>query len=86
VLIDCCHQFPVGQGDFGDAMTSAKRAWIKANRYMNSGRHRKAVYWFEETQRILSEERPARRRHGRLDLGYMLVAFAALILIFASDS
>ena len=67
-------------------MTRAKRAWVKGNRYMKSGQHRKAVYWFEQTQLILSEARPPRRRHGRMDLGYMLAAFAALVLIFASHS
>lgn len=67
-------------------MTRAKRAWCKANHYLKSGQRAKAIYWFEETQRILSEQRPSRRRHGRMDLGYMFVALAALILILASHT
>jgi hypothetical protein len=70
----------------GDAVTRAKRAWCKANRYSKSGQHAKAIYWFEETQRILNEVRPPRRRHGRMDMGYMLVALAALILILGQTS
>ena len=113
-------------------MTRAKRAWCKANGYLKSGQHAKAIYWFEQTsgdleklnsrtsecsldvnfdkskreqsginrrqfcgarQRtpifrgpllcILSEERPPRRRHGRMDRGYMLAAVGALIWILA---
>jgi hypothetical protein len=67
-------------------VTRAKQAWCKANRYLKSGQRAKAIYWLEETQRILSEERPSRRRHSQLDLGYMFVAFVALILILASQA
>lgn len=67
----------------GETVTRARRAWCKANGYLKSGQHAKAIYWFEQTQCILSEERPPRRRHGRMDLGYMLVAAGALIWILA---
>ena len=66
-------------------MTRAKRAWCKANRYLKSGQRAKAIYWFHKTQIILDGERPLRKRHGGMDWGYMLVAFAALILIWASN-
>ena len=66
-------------------MTRAKRAWCKANRYLKSGQREKAIYWLHKTQTILDGKRPLRPRHGGMDLGYMLVALAALILIWASS-
>jgi hypothetical protein len=87
LLTDCWHlliELREGALTGGDVVTRAKRAWCKANRYVRSGQHAKAIYWFEKTQKILNEARLARRRHGRMDLGYMLIAFAALILILAN--
>jgi hypothetical protein len=36
-----------------DDMTKAKRAWRKANAYVRSGQHDKAIYWLSRTQAIL---------------------------------
>ena len=60
-------------------MTRAKRAWCKANAYVRSGQHEKAIYWLSRTQAILDGERPRRRRLDGMDAGYiMLVGLAAL--------
>jgi hypothetical protein len=37
-------------------------AWRKANAYMRSGEHAKAIYWLPRTLAILDNERPRRRR------------------------
>jgi hypothetical protein len=66
------------------AVTAAKRAWCKANVYVQSGQHAKAIYWLVRTQEILDGDRPPRRRRERLDAGYMLVAISALVLIWMS--
>jgi hypothetical protein len=65
-------------------MTRAKQAWCKANRYLKSGQREKAIYWFRKTQFILDGERPLRKRSGGMDLGYMFIAFAAVVLIWAT--
>jgi hypothetical protein len=67
----------------GTAMTKAMRAWRKANFYVKAGRHDKALYWLARTQTILDRPPQARRRSD-LDVGYMLAAAAALILIWIS--
>ena len=63
-------------------MTKAKRAWRKANAYVRSGQHAKAIYWLSRTQAILDGERPRRQRLRNMDAGYMLGALAILVLIW----
>ena len=65
-------------------MTRAKRAWCKANAYVRSGQHEKAIYWLSRTQAILDSERPRRRRLDGMDAGYMLVGLAALVLLWVA--
>ena len=65
-------------------MTKAKRAWHKGNIYVKSGQHAKAIYWLSRTQAILDRPRPNPKRQNGMDAGYMLVALAALILIWVS--
>jgi hypothetical protein len=38
-------------------MTKTKRAWRKANAYVRSGQHDKAIYWLSRTEAILNGER-----------------------------
>jgi hypothetical protein len=63
-------------------MTKAKHAWSKANACVQSGQHDKAIYWLSRTQAILDGERSPRYRRDGMDAGYMLVGFAALVLIW----
>jgi hypothetical protein len=67
-------------------MTKAKRAWCKANAYVQSGQHDKAIYWFSRTQAILDGERPPRHHRDGMDTGCLLVALAALVLIWVCKS
>jgi hypothetical protein len=50
-------------------MTKAKRAWRKANAYVRSGQHDKAIYWLSRTQAILDGDRRYRRRREGIDTG-----------------
>ena len=43
-------------------MTRAGRAWRKANGYVRSGQHAKAIKWFSRTIEILDSEPPRARR------------------------
>ena len=61
-------------------MTKAKHAWRKANTYVRSGQHDKAIYWLSRTQAILNGDRPHRRRLEGIETGYM---FGALIVVVA---
>jgi hypothetical protein len=64
-------------------MTKTMRAWRKANAYVRSGQHEKAIYWLTRTQEILDSGPPRRSRLKDLDAGYMLAAlfFLALLLV-----
>ena len=53
-------------------MTKAKRAWRKANAYVRSGQHDKAIYWLSRTQAILDGGRPRRSRFEGVGTSYML--------------
>jgi hypothetical protein len=65
-------------------VTKAKRAWRKANAYVRSGQHEKAIYWLSRTVAILdSERRSPPRQHG-MDAGYMLGALVVLVLIWVA--
>jgi hypothetical protein len=62
-------------------MTKAKRAWRKANAYVRSGQHAKAIYWLSRTQAILDGDRPRRRRLGDMDAGYLVAALVVVVLL-----
>jgi len=67
-------------------MIQTMRAWRKANAYVRSGQHDKAIYWLLRTQEILEAGPPRRSRLRGIDAGYMLGAllFLALILVMKS--
>ena len=67
-------------------MTRARRAWRKANAYVRSGQHDKAIYWLSRTQAILDSDRPRRRRLEGIDTGYMLGAMIVVVVLWASVS
>ena len=62
-------------------MTEAMRAWRKANTYVRSGQHAKAVYWLSRTQEILNGDRPRRQRLKGVDTDYMLAALSVLLFV-----
>ena len=53
-------------------MSRMMRAWCKANSYVRSGQHEKAIYWFLRTQEILDAGPP--RPSPLKGAGYMLGA------------
>ena len=65
-------------------MTKAKRAWRKANAYVRSGQHEKAIYWLSRTQAILDGERHQSRRVDGTDavfiVGALVVAGALMVV------
>ena len=63
-------------------VTKTMRAWRKANAYIRSGQHEKAVYWLPRTVAILEGERPRRRRLDGMDTGYMFGALGILVLLW----
>jgi len=67
-------------------MTKGKRAWRKANAYVRSGQHAKAIYWLSRTQEILDGERPSRQRLRGMDAGYLLAALVVLVLLCAASA
>jgi hypothetical protein len=67
-------------------MTRTMRAWRKANAYVRSGQHDKAVYWLHRTQEILDGPRPSRQRHEGMDISFMLVALFVLVVIWSMKS
>jgi hypothetical protein len=62
-------------------VTKAKRAWRKANAYVRSGQHAKAIKWLSRTVEILDGE-PPRRRFDGLDAGYMIGALVLLVALW----
>jgi hypothetical protein len=65
-------------------MTRTKRAWRKANAYVRSGQHAKAIYWLSRTQTLL-DGKPARPlRVDGMEASYMLGALAVLIVVWAA--
>jgi hypothetical protein len=62
-------------------MTRTKRAWCKANAYVRSGQHDKAIYWLARTQAILNGERSRWQRLHDRDVGYVLGAIGFLVLL-----
>ena len=63
-------------------MTRMMRAWRKANAYMRSGEHAKAIYWLSRTLAILDNERPRRRRLEGMDIDYLLAALFVLVVVW----
>ena len=62
-------------------MTKTMRAWRKANVYVRSGQHDKAVHWLSRTLEILNGGPPRRSRLKDIDAGYMLTALFFFVLI-----
>jgi hypothetical protein len=67
-------------------MTKSKRAWRKANAYVRSGQHDKAIFWLSRTQAILDGDRPRRRRLEGIDTGYMLGALIVVVVLWVAVS
>jgi len=63
-------------------VTKAKRAWRKANAYVRSGQHAKAIKWLSRTVEILDGEPPRRRRLDGLDASYMIGALVLLAVLW----
>ena len=53
-------------------MTQTMRAWRKANTYVRSGEHAKAIYWLSRTQDILDGDRPRPERSKGVETDYLL--------------
>jgi hypothetical protein len=64
-------------------MTETMRAWRKANAYVRSGQHSKAIHWLSRVQVILDSGRPSRPR--RTNTGFMLAAAFVLVLIWVGS-
>jgi hypothetical protein len=62
-------------------MTRTKRAWCKANAYVRSGQHDKAIYWLSRTQAILDGEQSRWQRLDDRDVGYVFGAIGFLVLL-----
>jgi|KBSMisStandDraft_5_1062788.scaffolds.fasta_scaffold1411910_2 hypothetical protein len=65
-------------------MTRAGRAWRKANGYVRSGQHAKAIKWFSRTIEILDSEPPRARRFMGIDLSYVAGAVVVLVALWAA--
>jgi hypothetical protein len=63
-------------------MTKVRCAWRKANAYVRSGQHAKAVYWLSRTQEILDGDRPHGRRSKSMDTDYLLAVLFVLVLFW----
>ena len=63
-------------------MTKAKRAWRKANAYVRSGQHAKAIYWLSRTQAILDRDRPRQRRLDGMDTDCRLAVLFVLVVVW----
>jgi hypothetical protein len=64
-------------------MTKTMRAWRKANTYVRSGQHDKAIFWLYRTVEILDAGPPKPSRLKHIDAGYMLAALFFLVLLWA---
>jgi hypothetical protein len=65
-------------------MTRTMRAWKKANAYVRSGQHEKAIYWLSRVQEILDAGPPKPARFRAVDAGYMASAAFLLALLCAA--
>jgi len=66
-------------------MTKARRAWRKANAYVRSGQHAKAIDWLSRTQAIFDGDRPHRQRLDDWKADYMLAAVVVLVLLWVAN-
>jgi hypothetical protein len=66
-------------------MTQTMRAWRRANAYVRSGQHAKAIYWLSRTQASLDGDRPCRRRANDLDIGCLSTALLVVIVIWVAN-
>jgi hypothetical protein len=65
-------------------VTRAKRAWRKANGYVRSGQHAKAIEWLSRTVEILDGEPPRARRINGIDLSYVAGALVVLVALWVA--
>ena len=65
-------------------MTKAGRAWRKANAYVRSGQHAKAIKWLSRTVEILDGEPPRRRRFDGVEVSYILGALVVLVALWVA--
>jgi hypothetical protein len=63
-------------------MTRTMRAWRKANAYVRSGQHAKAIYWLSRTVEILDNGRPPPSRLRHIDATDMLTALLLFCALF----
>jgi hypothetical protein len=75
-------RFVRGKGNLV-VMTRTMRAWRKANAYVRSGQHDKAIFWLYRTVEILDVGPPKPSRLKHIDAGYMLAALFFLVLLWA---
>jgi len=69
----------------GVVMTKTMRAWRKANSYVRSGQHAKAVYWLSRTLETLDGGQLRRSRLKDSDAGYLLSALIFLVLLWVTN-
>jgi len=65
-------------------VTRANRAWRKANGYVRSGHHAKAIEWFSRTLEILDSGPPRPHRINGIDLGYVAGALVVLVALWVA--
>ena len=66
-------------------VTKTMRACRKANAYMRSGQHEKAIYWLSQTHALLDGSPARGRRLNGFDTGYMLGAVVILIGLWVAS-
>jgi hypothetical protein len=65
-------------------MTRAMHAWRKANAYVRSGQHEKAIYWLTRTHAILEAE-PSRPLGDWTNVSYIAGALVILVALWFSN-
>jgi hypothetical protein len=65
-------------------MSRTMRAWRKANRYVRTGQHERAIYWLLRTQQILEAGPPRSSRFKQVDIGYAAAAVFLVALLWAA--
>jgi len=65
-------------------VTRAGRARRKANGYVRSGQHAKAIKWLSRTIDILDSEPPRARRVDGVDLSYVAGALVVLVALWVA--
>jgi hypothetical protein len=67
-------------------VTRTMHAWRKANGYVRTGHHEKAIYWLSRTHAILDGEPPRRQRGDGMNASYALGALVMLIALWVAAS